>query len=96
VEILGFAAAAGTTFSLVPQLIRIWQRKSADDISTGMFSIFSVGVFLWFVYGLLVHSRPVILANGVTLVLALGVLALKFKFSRRTPNPADQPPEVRN
>jgi MtN3 and saliva related transmembrane protein len=92
-EIIGFLAAAGTTFSLVPQLVRIWHRKSAEDISTAMFTLFSAGVTLWLVYGLLHKSWPIILSNIITLLLSLGILALKFKFSGHV---AKLPPEVRN
>jgi MtN3 and saliva related transmembrane protein len=96
VEIIGFAAAAGTTFSLVPQLLRIWQRRSADDISVGMYTVFSAGVILWLVYGLLHRSWPIILANTITLLLSLGILALKFKFAGQAAKLASPPPEVRN
>ena len=96
IEMIGFAAAAGTTFSLVPQLLRIWERKSADDISVGMYTVFSAGVILWLVYGLLHHSWPIIFANSITLLLSLGILALKFKFAGRAAKDASAAPEVRN
>ncbi len=81
IELIGFGAAALTTFSLVPQLVRIWRRRSADDISTVMFGLFSFGVLLWLVYGLLLASWPMIIANGITLALSLSVLVLKFRFA---------------
>jgi MtN3 and saliva related transmembrane protein len=95
-DLLGYAAAAGTTFSLVPQLVRIWQRRSADDISTAMFSIFSVGVLLWILYGWKLHSRPILIANGITLVLSLAVLGLKIKFSGAPAMPPAEASKVRD
>jgi MtN3 and saliva related transmembrane protein len=84
---IGFAAATLTTISLVPQLARIWRRRSADDISTVMFGMFFVGVLLWFIYGVLLASWPMIAANAVTLVFSAAILVLKIHFAgihRRT------------
>jgi len=83
IDAIGLLAAACTTIAFVPQLIRVWQLRSAREISLIMFSVFSLGVFLWLVYGILIHSVPVILANAVTLVLSLAILALKLRFDRK-------------
>lgn len=96
VELIGFGAAAGTTFSLVPQIVRIWKRRSAEDVSAGMFSFFSLGTLLWLVYGVLLRSRPMILANGISLLLALTVLLLKIKFTGRAGIEAGRAPVVRD
>jgi MtN3 and saliva related transmembrane protein len=77
---IGSTAAVCTTLSFVPQLIRVWRRKSARDISLSMFLLFSFGVGSWLVYGVGIGSRPIIAANAVTLVLALSILALKLKY----------------
>jgi MtN3 and saliva related transmembrane protein len=67
----------------VPQLIRVWRLRSAREISLIMFLVFSLGVFLWLIYGVFIHSMPVILANAVTLALSLAILALKIRFGSR-------------
>ena len=82
-EGIGNTAAVCTTVSFVPQLIRVWRRKSADDISLIMFLLFSTGVALWLVYGLLIGSFPIAAANTVTLALALAILVLKLRYDRR-------------
>jgi MtN3 and saliva related transmembrane protein len=82
-EGIGSTAAFCTTVSFLPQLIRVWRRKSASDISLTMFLFFSLGVFLWLVYGLGIGSFPVIAANAVTLALALAILALKLYYDRQ-------------
>lgn len=82
VNTIGMAAAICTTVSFVPQLIRVWRLRSARDISLTMFLVFSAGVFLWLLYGVSIHSVPVILANGATLTLSLAILALKVRFDR--------------
>jgi MtN3 and saliva related transmembrane protein len=78
----GYCAAVCTTLSFVPQLIRVWRLRSARDISLTMFLVFSIGVFLWLVYGISIHSIPVILANAITLALSLAILVLKLRFDR--------------
>jgi MtN3 and saliva related transmembrane protein len=83
VDTIGMAAAICTTVSFVPQLIRVWRLRSARDISLIMFLVFSPGVFLWLLYGVSIHSLPVILANGATLTLSLAILGLKLRFDRR-------------
>lgn len=79
---IGSCAAVCTTVSFVPQLVRVWQRKSADDISLIMFLLFSFGVLCWLVYGIGLGSLPMIAANVVTLTLASAILVLKVRFSR--------------
>ncbi|HVJ08594.1 MAG TPA: SemiSWEET transporter [Acidisarcina sp.] len=80
---IGSGAAFCTTVSFLPQLIRVWRLKSARDISIVMFLLFSVGLALWLAYGLMIHSWPVILSNGCTLLFSLAILGLKVKYDRR-------------
>lgn len=79
---LGLTAATLTTCSFVPQLTKVWRSKSAADLSYGMFGAFSAGILLWLVYGLLRHDLPVIVANGVTLILSVTILVLKIRYDR--------------
>jgi MtN3 and saliva related transmembrane protein len=83
VEVLGFIAALCTTAAFVPQLVRVLRLRSARDISLPTFLMFSVGVFLWLLYGIYTGSRPVIASNAVTLVLSVSILVLKLRFDRR-------------
>ncbi len=76
--ILGLTAATLTTIAFVPQVIKTWKTKSADDLSLGMYSIFCTGALLWLIYGILIEDIPVIAANTVTLILALTILFFKF------------------
>ncbi|HEX4154330.1 MAG TPA: SemiSWEET transporter [Acidobacteriaceae bacterium] len=80
---IGYVAAAMTTVSFLPQLIQVVKLRSAHDISLGMFLIFTVGTTFWLAYGLLAHSLPVSLANGVTLVLLASILVLKLRCDAR-------------
>jgi len=80
ITIIGLVAAALTTIAFFPQLMKIWKTKSTEDISLGMFSIFCVGVFLWFVYGILINDSPVIIANFLIFIQAFIILIFKLKY----------------
>ena len=80
IEDVGFAAAFCTTTAFIPQLTRVLRLRSARDISLPTFMLFSLGVFLWLLYGLYVGSRPVIASNSVTLILSVSILALKLRY----------------
>ena len=79
---IGTSAGILTTIAFIPQVGKTWKTRSADDISLWMFLLFSSGVLLWLIYGILLHAYPVILANGITLVLSASILALKIKDMR--------------
>ncbi|MFB6277117.1 MAG: SemiSWEET transporter [Halothece sp.] len=78
--LIGLTAGTLTTIAFLPQVIKTWRTKSAQDISLVMFSTFCTGVFLWIVYGLTVGDLPVLLTNIVTFVLAFMILVFKFKY----------------
>ena len=82
INLIGTAAAVCTTIAFVPQLVRVYRLKTARDISLIMFTVFSLGEFLWFLYGIFIHSLPVILANAITLALAIAILSLKVRYDR--------------
>ena len=73
-DFTGYLAAILTTVSFVPQVIQTLRTRDTRSISLGMYVLFSAGVALWLVYGWVIGSWPVILANAVTLVLASTVL----------------------
>ncbi len=78
--ILGLVAAALTTFSFLPQLLKTWRTKSAKDVSYIMLICFNIGIFLWLIYGLYLSALPIILANGMTLIFNLIILWLKIRY----------------
>ncbi|MFB6248307.1 MAG: SemiSWEET transporter [Salinibacter sp.] len=80
---LGLLAATLTTLSFLPQVVRTWRMKSAEDLSLGTFGMLCTGVACWLAYGLLIGDLPIILANAVTLVLAGSVLVLAVIYKRR-------------
>lgn len=79
-EWIGGIAATLTTCSFIPQVLRVWRTKHTKDISLLMYSLFTLGVALWLVYGVLLDAWPIIIANSITLLLAGTVLVLKLRF----------------
>ncbi|MDN5201803.1 SemiSWEET transporter [Fulvivirgaceae bacterium BMA10] len=82
-EIIGFVAATCTTIAFVPQVVKTYRSKSAKDVSLGMFSLFTTGVLLWLIYGILTYDKPIIIANIVTLVLVIMMIFFKFKYKNQ-------------
>ena len=80
IDLLGWIAGTLTTIAFFPQLLKTWATKSAKDVSLVMMITFSVGVFLWLLYGLAIQAMPVILANATTLTLALLIVILKIRY----------------
>jgi MtN3 and saliva related transmembrane protein len=92
-DVVGLVAGTLTTIAFVPQVLRITRTRSADDISWWMFGLFSVGICLWLWYGIRVGALPIIIANVVTLALAVTILALKWWHGRDDPAAGQQQEE---
>lgn len=82
-DLIGYIAAFCTTIAFVPQAMTVWKTGSTRDLSLAMFLIFTVGVSLWLVYGVMLGSWPITLANIFTLVLAGYILFMKLTEGRR-------------
>ena len=81
-DLIGSLAACLTTVSFVPQAWLTFKTRDVSGVSLGMSSVFTVGVALWLAYGLLLRSWPMVIANAITLVLALMILAMKLVYRR--------------
>jgi MtN3 and saliva related transmembrane protein len=79
-DIIGYIAACFTTFSLLPQILRIRRLKEARDVSVFMPLMISVGSVLWLVYGIIIRSAPVIAANSVALIIALITVLFTIRY----------------
>lgn len=77
---LGLLAGTLTTVAFVPQVIRTWKSKSAKDLSLAMLGTFTAGVVCWMVYGVMIDSLPIILANSITFLLAGTNVILKLVY----------------
>jgi MtN3 and saliva related transmembrane protein len=79
ITLIGLAAAFCTTVAFLPQVIQTWRTRSTKDISLAMFLVFTTGIFLWLVYGVVIHDAPLIAANGITFVLSGTILYFKLR-----------------
>jgi MtN3 and saliva related transmembrane protein len=79
-NLIGTVAGFLTTGSFIPQVVRVWSHapKPADDVSLGMFSVMTLGISLWIVYGTMQRSIPLIVSNAITFLLSALVLAYKL------------------
>ena len=81
-DIVGSLAAILTTVSFLPQAWHSFKTRDVSGVSLGMYSVFTVGVALWLVYGLLLRAWPIVVANVITLGLAVAILGMKVVFGR--------------
>ena len=91
-DLIGTLAAVLTTVSFVPQAWLSFKTHDVSGVSLLMYSVFTVGVALWLAYGLLLGSWPMVIANSITLVLAVMILGLKLRYShgRQPPRPGGE------
>ena len=78
-DIVGMAAAILTTISFAPQAIHVIRTDDTAAISLTMYVLFVIGLACWELYGLMIHSAPVIIANIITIALATVILSQKIK-----------------
>ena len=77
-EIISYIAAVLTTSSFLPQAIMTLKTRNTDSLSLGMYSVFTIGVFLWLIYGIYLADKAIIYANAITLVLSSSILFIKI------------------
>ena len=80
IDWIGSFAALITTASFIPQAWQTFRTRDVSGISLGMYSLFTVGVALWLVYGILLMAWPIIIANTITTSLALMILVMKLRY----------------
>jgi MtN3 and saliva related transmembrane protein len=83
IDWLGYAAASLTTASFVPQVWLTFRTRDVSGISLGMYLLFTLGIALWLAYGVMLGAWPLMLANSITLVLALMIVAMKLLMTPR-------------
>ena len=75
---IGLAAAGCTMLANLPQLIKAWTTSETDDLSLKTLLLLGSGLVLWVGYGLLQGDLVIILANGISLMLLVGLLYTKL------------------
>ena len=82
-DLIGYLAAALTTCSFLPQALHTFRTRDVSGISLGMYSVFTVGIALWLLYGLALSAWPIVVANAITLLLAGTILGMKLVYGAR-------------
>ena len=81
-DLIGSAAAFLTTASFLPQAWQSFRTRDVSGVSLSMYSVFTAGVTMWLAYGLLLGSWPMVIANTITLALAVMILCMKLLYNR--------------
>lgn len=79
-DLIGTFAAVLTTASFLPQAWHTFQTKDVKGISLGMYSVFTSGVAMWLVYGILLTAWPIVISNAITVALASAILVMKLRY----------------
>lgn len=83
-NILGYIAATITTGSFFPQVYKTYKTKSVEDLSYWMLMLMMFGIVLWFIYGVELMALPIILANGITGILIMALIVMKYFYGQST------------
>ncbi len=76
VVIVGALAAICSTVSFVPQAWKVIRSGETKDISVGMYALTVAAFALWCGYGVALDEWPLIVANGICLMLSAFILAM--------------------
>jgi MtN3 and saliva related transmembrane protein len=79
VEIIGMLAALLTTAAFVPQAAKVVRTRDTAAISLAMYALFTAGIALWGVYGVMTWQWSIIIANAITFMLAAIILSIKVR-----------------
>ena len=83
---IGTVAGLLTTGAFIPQVIRIYRTKDVGAISASMYYVQIAGFVLWILHGLVRKDTTLIVANVITLLLALSILFAKIKYNPQKKN----------
>ena len=86
IEFLGLVAGVLTTAAYMPQVVKTWRTRSADDFSLPTLLMLVVGIGLWTIYGVLRAAPAIWLGNGIAIVLAAFILSMKLRRVAPRPN----------
>ena len=83
IEIVGHTGAFLSSVTFIPQVYKVWQTKSVNDLSLTMMVIVFTSTIIWLIYGIALNLWPVILANGIICLLSLLLIYFKFAYAKK-------------
>ena len=81
-QIIGLAAGICTACSLLPQVVKTWKEKKAEDVSLLMLFVLQAGLILWIVYGIKKDDLPIIVTNCFSLLVNIVMTILRIRYKR--------------
>ena len=85
IELIGIIAAIFTTVAFFPQTIRVMQTKSTQDLSWWWIVVMAIGAFIWLIYGILITSIGLIIANSTIVTCLIIMIRYKFVYENSPP-----------
>jgi MtN3 and saliva related transmembrane protein len=82
IQLVGIVAGIFTSSSLMPQLIKTFKTKKAEEISLIMLITLMLGIGLWIYYGILREDLPIIITNGFSFMLNIILIVLRIKYKK--------------
>ena len=79
IVIVGYLAGLCTAVAQFPQAYKVIKTGETHSISLGMYIIMTLGILLWFVYGVLIPDLPMIIANGICLIPSIYILFITIR-----------------
>jgi MtN3 and saliva related transmembrane protein len=83
IELIGHAGAFLTSVTFIPQVYKVWQTKSVNDLSLTMLFIILSSTMVWLVYAFALMLWPVILANSIVFILDVMLIYFKFAYGKK-------------
>ena len=80
---IGIIAGVLTATSMLPQVIKVFKEKKAEDISLLMLIVLLSGIALWVVYGVMRNDFPIIATNAFSMLVNLVLVGLRIKYKGR-------------
>lgn len=84
-DALGYVAALFATGAFIPQVVKTWRTRSAEDLSFLMLFLHIAGMVLWLTYGVMLGSAPIVAANAVAILLDVALIILKWRSPSASP-----------
>jgi MtN3 and saliva related transmembrane protein len=79
-DVIGYSAAFFGTTVMIPQVLKTWRSKKADDISFVMLFFYFMNCLLWLCYAVLIDSQPLLITNAIALLISTFQIFLKIKY----------------
>ena len=80
VSVIGIATGA----AYIPQALRIWKRRSSDDVSILTYACFLGGQLVYLVYGIRIAQWPLIVGMAANIAGSLAVIGSALRFRGRS------------